>query len=663
MKRGLNKENSLPDPEFGGESSESARAIHYVVQKDTLMTYEKGLFAQADPGIVSGSTIERKQMSTKTIYKRIALVAVTALGAGVLSVAPASAAEISGAFTSINLKTATASPTVGAAVDVNLGGATASKTGLTAGDTAKVTGFLSSYPASGFVTTSAVATVAGATATKPTGVTAAPTPSAGTLPFASAGTTFGGNTVTATATVGFGSYTFTPTVAGTYVMTVWNDVDADGVIDVTEARQDVSITVVAASALSSGTSTAFIRGDNTATAANATTDALPASATATAGAANSAAITVSLKNAANVAMTSGNTLSATLTGPGYLLWASADDAPQTNQCSATPTYAATLGRSVTAQAADADGTLYVCADGASGVATIAITATNTASGVSITLPSKTVTFYGAVTKIVATGVLTVGRAGGYAVGVNTGNRAAATDVPSVIIKATDKNGVPVGGLTAGFSVKSSAITVMTETITNNPDTAGATYSSGGLGFYNVQTNTASSAKSGDKATLTFRVLDPADPLGLAYLTSTVDFTIGGSVATEVLSFDKTSYAPGDPMIVTVTAKDSAGNPVYDGAASPAISFSKAVGGTAPAASVYVGGKRSNAANTVFAPVTTGAFSALATSGNAAGSAITAASTVAPSADLAAITTLVNSLLAKINALNKLVIKIQKKVRA
>jgi hypothetical protein len=89
MKRGLNKENSLPDPEFGGESSESARAIHYVVQKDTLMTYVSARFAQADPGIVSGSTIERKKMSTKTIYKRIALVAVAALGAGVLSVAPA----------------------------------------------------------------------------------------------------------------------------------------------------------------------------------------------------------------------------------------------------------------------------------------------------------------------------------------------------------------------------------------------------------------------------------------------------------------------------------------------------------------------------------------------------------------------------------------------
>jgi hypothetical protein len=96
MKRGLNKENSLPDPEFGRESSESARAIHYVVQKDTLMTYEKGLFAQADLRKLRGSTIERKIMSTKTIYKRIALVAVASLGAGLLSVAPANAANSAG---------------------------------------------------------------------------------------------------------------------------------------------------------------------------------------------------------------------------------------------------------------------------------------------------------------------------------------------------------------------------------------------------------------------------------------------------------------------------------------------------------------------------------------------------------------------------------------
>jgi trimeric autotransporter adhesin len=66
------------------------------VQKDTLMTYVSALIAQADLRKLRGSTIERKQMSTKTIYKRIALVAVASLGAGVLSVAPASAVDYTG---------------------------------------------------------------------------------------------------------------------------------------------------------------------------------------------------------------------------------------------------------------------------------------------------------------------------------------------------------------------------------------------------------------------------------------------------------------------------------------------------------------------------------------------------------------------------------------
>jgi hypothetical protein len=49
------------------------------------------LLPKAEIGKFPDSTIERKQMSTKTTFKRIALVAVAALGAGVLSVAPASA--------------------------------------------------------------------------------------------------------------------------------------------------------------------------------------------------------------------------------------------------------------------------------------------------------------------------------------------------------------------------------------------------------------------------------------------------------------------------------------------------------------------------------------------------------------------------------------------
>jgi hypothetical protein len=63
------------------------------VEKDLLITYVSALSSQAELGNVSRSTTERKKMSTKTTFKRIALVTVAALGMGVLtSVAPASAA-------------------------------------------------------------------------------------------------------------------------------------------------------------------------------------------------------------------------------------------------------------------------------------------------------------------------------------------------------------------------------------------------------------------------------------------------------------------------------------------------------------------------------------------------------------------------------------------
>ena len=57
------------------------------------MTYEqKNLFVQADLRTVRGSTTERKKMSTKTSFKRIALVAVASLGLGVLTSVSANAA-------------------------------------------------------------------------------------------------------------------------------------------------------------------------------------------------------------------------------------------------------------------------------------------------------------------------------------------------------------------------------------------------------------------------------------------------------------------------------------------------------------------------------------------------------------------------------------------
>jgi hypothetical protein len=69
----------------GGECGAVARALHHEVKGSSLY--------QADSKKAFGSTIERKQMSTKTTLKRIALVAVSAMGFGLVSsVAPVNAA-------------------------------------------------------------------------------------------------------------------------------------------------------------------------------------------------------------------------------------------------------------------------------------------------------------------------------------------------------------------------------------------------------------------------------------------------------------------------------------------------------------------------------------------------------------------------------------------
>ena len=79
-----------------GECGAVARALHHEAQKvaltqneQTLISDEKAFSRQADLKKAFGSTsFERKQMSTKTTLKRIALVAVSALGLSFLSVMP-----------------------------------------------------------------------------------------------------------------------------------------------------------------------------------------------------------------------------------------------------------------------------------------------------------------------------------------------------------------------------------------------------------------------------------------------------------------------------------------------------------------------------------------------------------------------------------------------
>ena len=203
------------------------------------MTYEKALISQAELRIVRGSTNERKQMSTKTLRKRIALVAVSALGFGLVSTVPATAAITGGAvFTA-----STAAATVGkpVTISVTLSGATVDDT-----ETNELTLTVPSKPSSSAVTVgSALAYAADALPNQPVigagaaflrggkailGSSSATSVSSGdTLTMTVTNT----SRITATATDGSDAGTvttatkasvativFTPDVAGTYTLTV-----------------------------------------------------------------------------------------------------------------------------------------------------------------------------------------------------------------------------------------------------------------------------------------------------------------------------------------------------------------------------------------------------------------------------------------------------------
>ena len=387
------------------------------------------------------------------------------------------------------------------------------------------------------------------------------------------------------------------------------------------------------------------QGSTAATASNysATRDAIPYFAPRAIGN-NVAQVQVILLNSNGTAATGGHTVTASVSGSGFVL--------TDTSAAATNATARSEGQTLTAGSENV-AFIHISGDGTSGTGTINISVTDVATGATTVLPSKTVTFTGSVASLtVSTTNFTIGKAGaatGAAAAArdiagevtNAGALNTATTTPAFIVSTTDSGGRLVTSAAAPTVVSSNTTVVTGGTciLDNGQDgdfssTVPSAGGTNGVGVYNCNFSTASIAKSGDKATLTIRVSDPASATG-GFLTTTLAVTVGGSASTETIALNKESYEPGEAMIITRTAKDSAGNPVADGTAAPAIRFSKSVGGTTPVASRYLGGVSASASSlaksAVFAPTSTGAFSALATSGNAAASALTATATVAADA--------------------------------
>ena len=523
-----------------GNRDESARASHLVVEKDLLMTYETDLLGQAEKEKSSQSTFfERKIMSTKTAFKRVALVAAAALAIGGVSAVSAYATPTAGQVTPTFPTSASAVTGTYTTVTLNAGSNDKYYT-ITSSGVGSVL-----YP-SAPQTPDVTGLVSGASEVWYAGAT----PGAANFNAAAAGA----STAASTDVLTFSVYSAT---AGTQTLTITGN---------STAANTTTITWGAAAVLSAANS--FVVANNATdiqlTAINTTAGHLKAT---SAGADSSISLvgttpsalaggaTVGLyNNATTPAGITGDQISASVSGPGLLKIANitgisslTSGYPTAGTSAATVGALSSAGRSVTA-AAGQFAEVQLFADGTTGTATV--TVSDSTAGV--VLGTFTVTFYSlTIAKLTATvnnsvplagnSAFTSANAEGFA-----GANGAANTAPVTVV-AADANGNAIPAQQAEIAVSSGTTTVATVAATPNWDATGA--------FYYPTITPVSEGKT----VLTFTDVST----GLVVATATV--TVAAAVvATLTPSSDAQSYDPGTKVIYTLTAADAAGKPVADG---------------------------------------------------------------------------------------------------
>jgi hypothetical protein len=410
--------------------------------------------------------------------------------------------------------------------------------------------------------------------------------------------------------------------AGTYVVTVYTtnlSVSAGSVASYS-AGPTVTWTVTVTAADTKPTSYTSVVRTGTATAASGTslaTDSSTANSTTSSTVAPKFTVWTDLNNTkgTNGADNAIDSMTVTVSGEAYISAESANQGSGTGTTSRGTLKALTMNSDA---ASDTDGTpLYVWSTGTAGTATVTFTAIN--SGLTWT---KTFTFYGDGSKIaLGSSIYKIARAGGFTT----------SSMFTVTLKDSADRAVP--GKT--LSVEVSDNTVLA---------SGSCVDAVGLvtdGTYACSVTTAVGSTSGQSGTLTVIYEDAA----ATEYSTTYTVSLGGGVSTVVLTTDKATYEPGEQMVVTATAKDASGNPVYDGLAGPTLSANKAIGG-ALTMNVYVGGVSTSqtrssttglvtTANTLYAPAAAGKFRVSGLAGDAASTPISVEATVTDDAATAA----------------------------
>jgi trimeric autotransporter adhesin len=587
-------------------------------------------------------------MSTTTSIKRIALVAVAAMGFGMLSVVPSNAAVVANTLT---IDSATDSITLGETATAVL---THSFVTTNVNDSVTITAIkTSSNSATGGTiqfrptdsSTSAAldrpvynyVKAAGEAAVDASALWVASASSSGFPDSLTVSNDVANVSINST----FGVNLVNPQAAGTYVVTFYMTVSNNGAAGtVSTTSVTWTVTVAAADTTAVGSSTSVLRAGNGGATWGAGTSATADSAVAVSRSSTRTTpdgiIRITQRNAAGTTLTGGTVPamrgeSMTVTVTGGTAWVTTGtDGTATRPTSGT---VATLANG-------ANERIYVWSNGTAGTATIT---TTTYSG--LLIGTETVRFTGPVTGLAVTKSYNTMTA--YGSIVRSGGR---TSGNLVEITATDSGARPLDGLTL-TCVSSDASVITGCTVTAAAD---------GTGEYYLAFSSASNSTSGQKATVTVRVVDPAVTTSVAYLTTTVDLTLGGTIATEAITFDQTSYAPGEGMVITRTAKDSAGNPVFDGATGLALTANKSLGGAAIGTCTYYAGTCTTSTMslgavlvkyTTFAPAAPGAFTVSGVGGLLGGVAISATSTVSDDAATAAATAATDAAAEAVDAAN------------
>ncbi|ASY22062.1 DUF262 domain-containing protein [Candidatus Planktophila versatilis] len=462
-------------------------------------------------------------MSTKTTFKRVALVAVATLGLGVLSVVPSSATVNAD---SLVVSSATATQTTAETATATSATATLQFLGA-ALDSMSVTASLVSGPATSTalpylqLAETASATIDTKTAVQWTNSAVG----FGTGPNTASVVTNASGAVAQTSakwkvylsTNG----TAAPSVAGTYVVKLTPANVSTGSLN--GSAQTITITVSKSTAdIATGGTVILNRGETN----TATTDAVVTASKEAATTPDAAAtLVVALKNSA--AGTPTESYTASITGPGTLGGVALSNISSSNN---------SLGRAISVKF---DHVVQVFADGSSGVATVTI---STASGVVI--GTKSITFYGDASTITAkTTALTTGTV------AKIGSNA-----KLISFTVADAAGTTVN--TGSYYLVSAAAATISNTYTAcNAWNATDGYTCDVAGVAKGTTNVYVTNKPSATDTTVTTVIKSAD------VAVRVGTTTPASVS---VALDKSAYAPGEKATLTVTLKDADGNVVPSG---------------------------------------------------------------------------------------------------